>query len=70
MTVLETLLESEGRLYVLECARVAGLIVTAPLAWLNANTRTELFVDLVVEGRSGSELAVSFDDFELVRRMQ
>ena len=39
------------------------------LTGLRTNTRTELFVDLVVRGRStSSDLSVAFDDFTLVRR--
>ena len=58
MNVLETLLQSEGRLYVLECARVAGLIATAPLAWLNAPLRVRgalvLTLAFVVHGTNRS----------------
>ena len=54
MNVFETWLQSEGRLYVLECARVSGLIATAPLAWLNAPLRVRgalvLMLAFVVHG--------------------
>lgn len=39
MNPLETLLQTEGRTFILECARTSGIIVAAPLAWLNAPLR-------------------------------
>ena len=39
MNTIEALVETEGRLYVLECTRISGLIIAAPLAWLNAPLR-------------------------------
>ena len=39
MNPIEALLQTEGRMFVLECARISGLIVAAPLAWLNAPLR-------------------------------
>ena len=60
MTFLETWLQSEGRLYALECARIAGLVIAAPLAWLNAPMRVRgalvLMLGFVVHGASRSEL--------------
>ena len=45
-------------LYVLECARVAGLVIAAPLAWLNAPLRIRgalvLLLGFVVHGSSRS----------------
>lgn len=56
MTLSETWLQAEGALYALECARVAGLVVAAPLAWLNAPIRVRgalvLMLGLVVHGTS------------------
>ena len=56
MTLLESWLEVQGCLYALECARVAGLIVSAPLAWLNAPVRVRgslvLMLGFVVHGAS------------------
>jgi flagellar biosynthetic protein FliR len=58
VTFLETWLQSEGSLFALECARVAGLIIAAPLAWLNAPTRVRgalvLMLGFVVHGASGA----------------
>ena len=60
MTFLETWLQSEGSLYALECARVAGLVIAAPLAWLNAPLRVRgalvLMLGFVVHGTSHPEL--------------
>lgn len=60
MTFLEAWLHSEGSLFALECARVAGLIVAAPLAWLNAPLRVRgalvLMLAFVVHGTSSSAL--------------
>ena len=59
MNPFETWLQSEGRLYVLECARVSGLIATAPLAWLNAPLRVRgafvLMLAFVVHGATRPE---------------
>ncbi len=60
MNFLETWLQSEGRLYTLECVRVAGLVIAAPLAWLNAPMRVRgalvLMLGFVVHGASRAAL--------------
>jgi len=58
VTLLEAWLQSEGILFALECARIAGLIIAAPLAWLNAPTRVRgglvLLLAFVIHGTGGS----------------
>jgi flagellar biosynthetic protein FliR len=53
---LELWLRSEASLYVLECARIAGVVVAAPLAWLHAPYRVRaglvLMLGFVVHGSS------------------
>lgn len=48
MTGLDAWFEAEGGLFLLECARVSGLIVTAPLAWLHAPMRIRASLVLVL----------------------
>lgn len=48
MTALEDLLRAELALFVLECARVAGVIMIAPLAWLNAPMRIKVALVLML----------------------
>jgi len=56
VNILETWVRAEGMLYALECARIAGLIIAAPLAWLNAPMRIRgalvLMLGFVVHGSS------------------
>lgn len=56
MTLLETWLRSESALFVLECGRIAGLVIAAPLAWLNAPLRIRgalvLLLAFVIHGTS------------------
>ena len=60
MTPLESWLQSEGRLYALECSRVSGLIIASPLAWLNAPVRVRgalvLMLGFVVHGTTRPDL--------------
>jgi flagellar biosynthetic protein FliR len=54
----ELLLQTEGRLFVLECARISGVVIAAPLAWLNAPLRIRaalvLILAFVVHGSANS----------------
>jgi flagellar biosynthetic protein FliR len=45
---LDGLLRAEIALYLLECARVAGVIIVAPLAWLNAPNRVKVSLVLLL----------------------
>jgi flagellar biosynthetic protein FliR len=54
----ELLLQTQGRLFVLECARISGVVIAAPLAWLNAPLRIRaalvLILAFVVHGSADS----------------
>ncbi len=58
MNYIELLLQAQGRLFVLECARISGVIVAAPMAWLNAPLRIRaalvLMLAFVVHGTANA----------------
>ena len=61
MTGLDGLIRAEIALFLLECARVAGVIIVAPLAWVNSPTRVKivlvLFLGFVAHGTSDRAIA-------------
>jgi flagellar biosynthetic protein FliR len=48
VTALEGLLRSELAIFLLECARISGVIIVAPLAWANAPARVKLTLVLML----------------------
>ncbi len=59
MNYFELLLQAQGRLFVLECTRISGVVIAAPLAWLNAPMRVRaalvLLLAFVAHGSAGTK---------------
>lgn len=48
MTSLDGLLRAEIFVYLLECARIAGVIIVAPLAWVNSPVRVRIILVILL----------------------
>lgn len=48
MNVLDGVLRTELSLFVLECGRISGLLITAPLAWSHAPNRVKVVLALLL----------------------